>query len=275
MSVKFGKGKQMSEKSYPFLLAVFLWLPLGAAAQMLPWTPTDEEFQSLPDYCRVKMKTDWNGPEVRDWVSRVGKDFVHVHHYCAGMNFANRSFRLRSPQDRKYFRGKAYTNYEYMITHADPSFGLMPDVYVSRGQLYMADQQPSQALADYKKALELRPDFVTAHLAIVDWYKRAKQNEAALAAATEGLRQVPESKALQKRYLDLGGVEPFPEPVRKQEAPVDQGAQLAQESGVPDSTQVKATDKTDQPLNSSQEGALGIGVPGNPWCRFCPEPATK
>lgn len=257
-----------------FLAPIKLW-----SAEILPWTPTEQEFGSLPRYCWVKMKTPQNSPEYEMNRLQYGKDFEHVHHYCAGMNFASRFMRLPNPKDREYYKNKAFDNYKYMFDHASPTFALIPDVFISRGNLYLSSDQANLALSDYKKALELRPNSSAAHLAVVDWYKKFKQNDAALAAATDGLRRVPGNKGLQKRYLALGGKEPFPEP----ESTLVNSAARANESVGPAEIREKSQEL---PLLTPVDAAKSvdgedlkegkIGVKDNPWCRFCSEvPSSK
>ncbi len=282
------------------VLAWVLLIMAGRAGanEILPWVPTDEEFSMLPRYCWVKMKESDKSPEKLQFYNTLGKDYVHVHHFCAGMNFASRSLRLPNEKDRIYYRKKAFTNFQYMIDHADQSFSLMPDVYMSRGRLYMNGPDAAMALADFQKAAELRPDLAAAYMAQADWLVKFKTKAEALAAVTEGLRQAPDSKGLQKRYVDLGGQLPYPEPAKKPEPeqtaksqpqsqpdtqPVPQqidtqAAQSARpaESSAPPQPQGagdaaspgKGTESVG-PASAPSGGKIGNAT--NPWCRFCPD----
>lgn len=256
------------------LLVALIFTGKVFPAENLPWTPTDDEFKVLPNYCWVKMKTPENGPEYLTMRSQYGQDFVHVHHYCAGMNFANRSVRLLDPKDRIYYKNKAFTNYKYMFDHADQSFNLMPDIYVSRGRLYQSDGNARLALLDYAKAVELNPKHAGAHLAIVELHKKAKRNEEALEAAIEGLKRVPNSRALQKRYYELGGKDPLPGSDEVKEVSEAKAVDTVVEQGVisQQSESKSAEPKFDaKSIDGEKDNSVPYGTAGNPWCRFCPE----
>ncbi len=285
----------MLKTLYARLIILLLVVFCGKAWAVLPWIPTDEEFRSLPPYCKVKMTSAVNSAEYTYWFQLLGKDFEHVHHYCAGMNFAARSYRLPDKQDRIYYRNQALANYKYMFDHAHQEFSLMPDVYMSRGRLYLSGDKAFLALADFKKAVELNPGFTSGYLAQADWYVKFKMNNEALAVITEGLRQVPDSKALQRRYTKLGGVLPYPEPVSKTAGPANAeqsagsgegpAAGVKSADGQPENSpasvesgesKVTSSDKKDtsgvvQPESAPAEGAEAIGNTKNPWCRFCPD----
>lgn len=285
----------MLKTLYARLFVVLLVLFYGRAWADLPWIPTNEEFRSLPPYCKVKMTSAVDSEEYKYWFQLLGKDFEHVHHYCAGMNFAARSYRLPGKQDRIYYRNKAFANYQYMFDHAHQGFSLIPDVYMSRGRLYLSGDKAALALADFQKVVELNPGLASGYLAQADWYVKFKKNDEALAVITEGLRQVPDSKALQRRYAKLGGVLPYPEPVSKTAGPAN-AEQSAESSDDPatsaksadgqlehplggvengaskaTSNDKKDTNGVDQPESAPAEGVEPIGNAKNPWCRFCPD----
>ncbi len=261
-------------------LIMLLTVWSGRALAELPWTPTEDEFRSLPQYCKVKMTQPESSPEWQQWHQTLGKDFLHVHHYCAGMNFAARSYRLPDEKDRIYFRKKAFTNFQYMFEHADATFSLMPDIYMSRGRLYMSGSDATLAMADFKKAAELRPDMASAYLAQADWLVKFKKPDQALVVVTEGLRHAPDSKSLQKRYVSLGGKPPYPEPVAKvpekapaAPAPSPEPAPAAAEGQRPGqpATATSQPEKAAEPEPAVEQPAEKIGNATNPWCRFCPE----
>lgn len=236
----------------------------GELARM-PAKPTEIEMRSLPHYCWIKMYMPPTSPEYQKTQQSLGKDFVHTHHFCMGMNYANRVFGLKDPLDKQDAIKMALTNYQYMIDHADQKFALMPDVYMQRGRLYMRVKQPGKALADFEKAADLSPGLIEAYQAQVKYYENNNKRTEALAVVMKGLSRVPDNETLRTKYVELGGEEPLPELSNKTTESL--GPQIT-ENGEPSS----AKDVKD---NWNGAGTPEkIGNQNNPWCRFCPDIAN-
>ena len=234
---------------------------------------TDAEFANLPPFCRANMKSGQGSPDYQMWQNTLGKDFGHTHHYCTGLNSINRYYRSRNAMDKGFHLNNAAGDMSYMITHASPDYSLMPDVYLNRGLVYSLMKQHGKAVADMNKAIELDPRQVKAYNVLADYYSSTNQKNKALETVTEGLRHNPETKSLQRRYTELGGKLPYPDPI--QPTPVD----AAQAVVSPEKTEApSASEKTanDAPASAPVEPAepvpqSKIGTPKNPYCRFCPE----
>jgi tetratricopeptide (TPR) repeat protein len=243
--------------------------------------PNDSELRSLPEYCQVKLRQKPGDAGYSTWLGILGPDFIHTHHFCAGLNFINRHYKARSAYDKKYYLTAALPEFGYMVTHAAPTYSLMPDVYMNRGVALSKLGRDGEAIVDFQKAIELNPKLPRAYAMVGDYYAERKLTNRALAAITEGLKQAPDSKMLQRRYLELGGKKPFPEPyappASEQLDTAQHGSQTSpnQTKGTADTTkettvqpEVKAaeTDPTTSPPTQP------IGTSSNPWCRFCPDP---
>jgi tetratricopeptide (TPR) repeat protein len=162
-----------------------------------------------------------------------------------------------------------------MVTHASPDYSLMPDVYLNRGVVYSLMKQYSKAIADVSKAIELNPRQAKAYDILADMYSGMNQKSKALETVTEGLRHDPGTKSLQRRYTELGGKLPYPEPI--QTAPVE----AAQPVTAPDK-KIEAPSASEKTANDTPAAApvmapeepapqTRIGTPNNPYCRFCIE----
>lgn len=276
---EYFKDKQMDR----YILIIGFVTPLFCAPAYAADTgyPNDSELRSLPEYCQVKLRQKPGDPGYTTWLGILGPDFIHTHHFCAGLNFINRHYKARSAYDKKYYLTAALPEFGYMVTHAAPTYSLMPDVYMNRGVALSKLGRDGEAIVDFQKAIELNPKLPRAYAMVGDYYAERKLTDRALAAITEGLKQAPDSKMLQRRYLELGGKKPFPEPyappVREQLDTAQQGSQASadQSKGATDTTtetstqpEVKATE-TDP---TASQPAQPIGTPNNPWCRFCPDP---
>ena len=87
--------------------------------------PTAVEFKMLPPYCYAKMGTSRDDPIRAKWQQRLGREnFVHVHHYCVGLNELRRS-RFESDEKRKkFFLRRSIANFDYVLQRWAPSFPL-------------------------------------------------------------------------------------------------------------------------------------------------------
>lgn len=252
---------------------------LVAHAEVASWTPTDEEMRSLPPYCPAKMKYKQGDPEYDNWSQSIGPNFVHIHHYCAALNFYNRAFRARSAADKRFNLSSSLDNFGYMITHVSKDFSLLPEIYVSRGRTLVFAQKETEAIRDFQKAIELNPKYERAYNALSDQWVEAKNKTKALEVVTEGLRQVPASRGLKRRYDELGGKKPYPEPYEapKAEEPVATPAEKKEGDGL-SATEIRAK-RSDAPAakpDAEKDKPAEVvpppkpaNPPGNPWCRFC------
>jgi len=230
-----------------------------------PWAPTDSEMASLPPYCKARMKSGQGSPEYKMWEGTLGKDFLHTHHYCAGINFINRYYRSRSQQDKRLNLNNAQNNLQYMVSNADPGYSLMPDVYLNLGVVYSLTSQTAQAITHFNKAIELNPRQPKAYNAMSDYYVKTKQSAKALEIVTTGLRYNPDTKSLQRRYTELGGKLPYPEPIEP-----------ASDAEIQPATQEESAESALSPASTSSSqvepiAEPAIGSPTNPYCRFCPD----
>jgi len=255
--------------SQPLLFLALALVAISSHA-LEPWVPTDKEMASLPEFCKARFKE--GSPEYKLWASTLGRDYGHTHHYCAGVNFLNRYYRARSERDKKFNLNNAMTNLQYMVTHAAPTYSLMPDVYSNLGTVYSLRNQPGQAITHFNKAIELDPRQPRAYNALSDYYVKTKQSAKALEIVITGLRHNPDTKSLQRRYTELGGKLPYPEPIEPTPA-VEAEAAKPEEPPTPTPSSVESTASptTVQPALVEPTAEPKIGSPTNPYCRFCPD----
>src|SRR5574340_566471 len=126
------RGIDAMNRSGIFSLA-FLAMLLPAPLAMAGWAPTQIEMATLPAYCAVKFD-EANHPESAEmWRSTMGRgNFVHIHHYCAGLNFVNRARGMTSAnKGRQGTLEGALRNFDYVLDHTQPDFYLRPGPRVS------------------------------------------------------------------------------------------------------------------------------------------------
>ena len=230
-----------------------------AVATELSFNPTPIEMQRMPAYCKAKFTAPQGSPEWQVWRDRLGENFIDIHHYCAGLNWVNRYWKATNVTDRIYYVTRALDEITYMVKAQKPEFPLRANVLSSRGEVFKLMGKSAEAIKDFSDAVAINPKMVKAYLQLAKLYVDSKNQRQALEVIGEGLRYTPDSTALQSRYLDLGGKEPFPEPV----------TQKAEETeAVPPDTASSAPSSEVTPVTPAEEPR--IGTPSNPYCRFCP-----
>lgn len=246
-------------------------LVITQAGAVEPWVPTDAEMVSLPPYCKAKMKSNPGSPDYKTWESTLGKDFMHTHHYCAGINFLNRYYRSRNIGDKRYNLKNAVDNFNYMVDHASPDYSLMPEVYLNRGLAFSLMQQPGAAMTDLNKAIQLNPGQSRAYNVLADYYVKSRQKGKALDTVTEGLRHNPGTRSLQRRYTELGGKLPYPAPAVAAAPPVVEPVAKPDTAATGEPTPAGEAGQTPAPAAEAPVAPPPIGTPKNPYCRFCVE----
>jgi tetratricopeptide (TPR) repeat protein len=237
----------------------------------------------LPPYCQAKLDGNHHPDLVARW-----KDmplFVSMHHYCFSLNFLNRAQRMTG-HEKLSNSSSAVNGFDYCIHNWPKDHPLMPEIYLYRGTALRLGGKDMEAMRDYYKALGLNPRLSKAYVGLTDFFADNKQNVEALKIATQGLSYLPADKALQRRYIQLGGKLPYPEPVEhsKQEAEkAAAGKVIGEEETAPGTSAMEnketAPQSEDPPKTDSTPTLVKpppapsepkIGSPTNPWCRFCP-----
>lgn len=251
------------------LLGVLLGGGASAWAIELSFTPNASEMMRMPDYCKAKFNAPQGSPEWQMWRDRMGKNFIDIHHYCAALNFMNRYWGARDAIERSHYLRSALDNFDYMVTAESPDFPLRAELYSNRGEVFKLKGSLGEAAKDFRHAIEIDPKLTRPYLQLIDLHEGRKQRKEALEVSILGLRHNPDSKAMQRRYLELGGTRPFPEPItpaiaEPQAVPVPPSTPVEATASVPPSA-APAT-----PESSATETQPAIGSPKNPYCRFCP-----
>lgn len=152
--------------------------------------------------------------EYKRWEAQYGPDFLHTHHLCHGIGWLESKYpKARTEQDKRYALDRVFGELGYMLNHAKPDFGLMPDVHLYRGIAFTYLKNEGDALKEFLKAIELNPKFSPAYGRTADLYVKLGSKDQALKKITEGLRHLPDNKGLQRKYEQLGGKLPYPDPI--------------------------------------------------------------
>ncbi len=105
------------------MLAAML-LPAMAAKEKPPRDrPYPEEVGSLPEYCQARFAGDEG--VVKEWSRRIGiKQWLHIHHFCIGINQMNRASLTQNKRMRAYLLQSASSQFGYVLARWPPDFHL-------------------------------------------------------------------------------------------------------------------------------------------------------
>lgn len=188
-------------------VALLTSLTVLVAAEALaydPSMPKSDEMRFLPPYCDVRLNKDYNGPESKAWLAKLGPTWAHIHHYCFALNFVRRADRIYgNPRDRDGQLTVSLPDFDYVINNADPKFILLPEVYVNKGKVLQRLKRWPAAGEHFRKAIDLRPDWPGGYLALSEMYREMGSLEEAQNILDEGIKRNPEAQVLINRRAEL------------------------------------------------------------------------
>lgn len=249
-----------------------LMLGIAGLALCLPataeWKLSRGEVAMLPPYCAARF--DDKSEAFKSWRASMGPDFIHIHHYCNGLNFLNRALGSSSTGRRDTLVA-AVREFDYVLDHVRADFYLRPEVLTNRAIALTMLTRHGEAVGNLLEATRLDPRQVRAYSALADLYVKQNNRSKALDAVSEGLRHNPETRALQRRYTELGGKLPYPAPRVPATAPSEATAAGAAQAAepAPETAAAPAPEPAQPP--SDAPAPPKIGSPTNPYCRFCPD----
>lgn len=253
------------------------------------FTVTKAELASMPPYCTALYGKYHGMPQPQDSPLRhtIPVGCPSVHHYCDGLKYILRAdHAMGNKADFSYNIQSAITSFNGVTEewrNAAPKCSLRAEAYsqLAKSLLRMGKRQPdaaSKAIKSLNQAIELAPEFLQSYLILADVYIDNGQKGKAKEIVEEGLAHIPNSKALAKRYVSLGGNPSTIKPITKP-APITieenvTGGKASQPIEVKP-TEVESIDKRPTKLesesNADSESLPKVGSQKSPYCRFCPE----
>jgi tetratricopeptide (TPR) repeat protein len=260
-------------RKYGFLACAMMMglLQLAEAAPNFARTPEEEAM------CQAMIYNNHDTSDRENW--------KHMHHFCDCMRFTNRAYAaIGNAQEVRYNLQNAIGGCNYVLGHTTADFYMRAEVHLQKGKALRLGGQENKAVGEFMEAIKGNPELALAYVELADIQARNKKFGEALKTVTEGLRHAPESKSLKRRYTELGGKLPYPEPLANKSSPAPAAAAtpsapqeqptpaavMPAEASVPANPAEKAADTTTSPPEFPK-----IGSPTNPWCRFCPDPVVK
>ena len=205
------------------------------------------------------------------------RDWQHMHHYCDCIRFRYRAIRTMGDKaEFRYNLESAIGGCDYVLKHTTKAFSMRPKVHVDKGRALKLMGDKTLAAQEFSTAIEIDPTevnaFVELSLLQEDRGKKAEARE----TIARGLQHNPDAALLQKRYLELGGKKPFPEPIARVEPAPEKKAvepDVPEPQGLPPVDPVIQVDVDPERQDKSSEGEQA-GPPdaasAGRSCRFCP-----
>ncbi len=197
----------MNRRVFVALLSwLILLLPLPTVANRFP--KTESEFAKLPPICKARMQETKarrkdNNSNYYLWRKRLGSDFIHVHHYCAGLNILNKSWGVTDSKNRDSMLKSAIGEISYTQKHTSPKFFLQSEMAFSKGSILILLNNSVAAHKEFRKGIQLNPKYSRNYSALSDLYKKQGNIEEARYILEQGLTYSPKSKGLNRRLKKL------------------------------------------------------------------------
>lgn len=103
------------------VLLALLSAPVPSFAQL-----TNADLVLLPDYCRARMEGQ-NSTSYQTYARQFGEtNFLHIHHYCYGLNALNRAKMEFEPHKQKATLNRAIREFNYVLKRWPKNFSLTP-----------------------------------------------------------------------------------------------------------------------------------------------------
>jgi tetratricopeptide (TPR) repeat protein len=194
----------------PLLLAVTIALLLFASALVRaePENITVGEVALTPSYCHDVLDPTYKigGPKTEYWVSRMGRGFLAVHHYCWGLINARRAQMPGvKPVIRAGLLQSVVGDYMFVIHNSPRDFVLLPEIWTRIGETQLLRSQPGAAYDAFARAREIKPDYWPAYSRWAAVLIRSGQKAEAKELVESGLQQAPDSEELREQFRKLGG----------------------------------------------------------------------
>lgn len=201
--------------------AALLLVSGGSAAQsIIPGYPDNihqldpREVARLPPFCIYTahfleaFRGGRDSVELRRWKALFGEVFQTLHHYCWGLMYLNRAkFLARDQGNRNWNFSAAIHDFDYVLNFVEAKklydFILLPEILTRKGEALVGLGRGARAVAEFERAIELKPDYWPAYAQLADYYRDAGEVERAREVLNAGLARSPDTLALTRRLKEL------------------------------------------------------------------------
>jgi tetratricopeptide (TPR) repeat protein len=175
------------------------------------WQYDPKQLSLLPEYCKYtqayrEVVPGGNNPaEIDRWsASMGGHNFIHMHHYCWGLEHTNGAlYFARTKLDRDGYLVHAIREFDYVLRNVGGDFALLAEIFTKKGENLIRLGKAPQGILELNRAIELKPGYWPPYAALSDYYKDVGDSASARQWLEQGLIASPGTKALQRRLAEL------------------------------------------------------------------------
>jgi tetratricopeptide (TPR) repeat protein len=167
------------------------------------FVPKKSEWDLWKPYCKARFAENMNArlvdfeidiskPEIEKWKRIIGgSDYHHLHHYCAGVIWLHRSYRVDTKkQSKKFILKNAIGEITYTFSKIDSSSKLFIVMSSKLAEAYEAAGESAKAATVIGTLLAKRPKESAAYIAAAKHYKRKGDLDSAVQILEDGEKNV-------------------------------------------------------------------------------------
>ena len=189
---------------------------IGLIGMAIPWSLHAMDFNYdpkvfafLPAWCKYTPVWSSSAPglnaEEHQRLNRLmgPQNFKHVHHYCAGLFLMTRALYFeRTKTGRDTALTLSLGEYDYVLARVERTFPLIPEILTKKGETLVLLGR-ADAMVPLHQAIELKPDYWPAYVALSDYFAAFGNVEEARKWLQKGLEAAPNTQALARRLAEL------------------------------------------------------------------------
>ena len=132
------------------------------------------EFAELPEYlqARVKYHDKHGNLYYSKWHKIIGVDYIHLHHWAAGIVKYNRALKVTNKTTREFLLGVVVGEYNYLLRHCTPKFKLRYLFHYSKGVALFSKGDIRKSVKEFMYSLRLKKTYIKSYLKLSEAYIR-------------------------------------------------------------------------------------------------------
>ena len=152
---------------------------------------TRTEFLQLPSFLQARIlgghgEYNKRQDEFKNWVAlkkkweaKIGKDYIHYHHWVLAHVFLNRGIREMDPSKRKFFLNRSASEYTYVVKKVSKSNPHRYILHFYRGEALKNIGDFGQATKDFLTVVSFNKYYLPAYIKLKEIYTQIGMHEKA------------------------------------------------------------------------------------------------
>jgi tetratricopeptide (TPR) repeat protein len=138
--------------------------------------------------------------EVARWETQLGPAWIALHHYCAGIVFAERARRASNRGERRNDIDRALYEYRYSLARTPADNPMYAVIATDIGSAHQLDGNKAEAEAAFDMAIKTHPELGVGYQGKAMLYREQKRLDEALRILDEG-NKATEGKSSEINYF--------------------------------------------------------------------------